>query len=155
MSFCTAPKSGRRTSKAAGIDEGGAVISEIYQTNGDNGLWVFLLITLLLGGAAAYATGRAVASTWRPLWHAIAYALLLGAVARFLQYALFEQPFLSATNYAVDAAMLILFVLVGYRNTRAQQMTSQYPWAIESGGLFGWRQRDTEAQTDKIGHPTP
>lgn len=131
------------------------MISEIYQTTGENGLWVFLLVTLVLGGAAAFATGRAIAGTWRPLWQAFAYALLLAAVVRFLQYALFEQPLLALPNYAVDAAVLTLFVLAGYRNTRAYQMTSQYPWAVEAGGPLGWRQRNSRTQSDEIGDPTP
>jgi hypothetical protein len=35
---------------------------------GPQGLWIFLLATVALGGLAALATGRALAQTWRPIW---------------------------------------------------------------------------------------
>ena len=50
----------------------------LYEAN-DNGEWVFLLLTVVLGGAAAWATGKAIAQTWRPFWHVPTYALLLTA----------------------------------------------------------------------------
>ena len=51
--------------------------------------WSFLLVVVALGGAAAFAAGRALAQTWRPLWQAFAYAAALAATAGFLQYVLF------------------------------------------------------------------
>ena len=39
---------------------------------GPNGDWVFLLVTVIMGGMAAYATGGAIASTWRPRWQLVA-----------------------------------------------------------------------------------
>ena len=30
---------------------------------------VFVLVSILMGGGAAYLSGRAIAATWRPLWH--------------------------------------------------------------------------------------
>jgi hypothetical protein len=47
----------------------------IYET-GDNGLWIFLLVTVLMGGSAARATGAAIASTWRPPWPHLRRSLL-------------------------------------------------------------------------------
>ena len=38
----------------------------------------FLGLTLLLFGAAALATGRALARHWRPAWQTLPYAVLLG-----------------------------------------------------------------------------
>ena len=49
-------------------------------------LGVFLLVTVLLGGSAAWLTGRAVATTWRPWWHAAFYVIILGCVVRFLDF---------------------------------------------------------------------
>lgn len=104
------------------------MIHALYPTTGAFGFWVFLLVTLAMGGAAAWATGRAIAQTWRPTWNVVAYALMLAAAVRFLQYALFKQPLLAASAYAIDAAILVAIGLVGHRVTRARQMAAQYPW---------------------------
>jgi hypothetical protein len=54
-----------------------------------NSIWVFVLLTLIIGGGAAALTGRAIASAWRPWWQVVGFALLLGAAVRFLHFALF------------------------------------------------------------------
>lgn len=118
-----------------------SIAGSLYPTIGQHGVWVFLLVTVTLGGAAAFATGRAIAATWRPLWHIAAYVLLLAAVARFLQFALFGQPLLSLPNFLIDAALLLAIALLGHRATRARQMGAQYPWAFERAGILGWRAR--------------
>ncbi len=115
----------------------------VYPTTGANGLWVFLLVTLVIGGAAALATGRAVAATWRPARTVVPYALMLAVAVRFLQYALFRQPFLAPRNLAVDALVLLALALTGYRIARARQMTRQYPWVFEPAGPISWRRRDS------------
>lgn len=117
------------------------MLNTFYPTLGANGLWVFLLVTIAMGGAAAVATGRAIATTWRPFWQLGVYTLLLAAVVRFLQYALFQQPFLSPANFAVDAVILFALAVSGHRMARARQMTTQYPWAFEASGPIGWQQR--------------
>lgn len=106
---------------------------------GPNTLWVFLGLTLVLGGAAAYAAGRALALTWRPFWMVPAYALALAAGIRFLHYALFEEPLLSAPLFALDAVTLITLAALGFRLTRAKQMAARYAFAYEPAGLMGWR----------------
>ena len=45
----------------------------IFETS----LGVFLLVTVFLGGGAAYMAGRAVAMTWGSLGHLVVYAGLL------------------------------------------------------------------------------
>ena len=40
---------------------------------------VFIGVTLVLGGLAAFASGRAVARAWRPLWLLPLYGLLLAS----------------------------------------------------------------------------
>lgn len=106
------------------------MLSSIYET-GPNGLWVFLLVTVILGGSAAFISGRAVAQTWRPWWHIPLYMLLLAGVVRFFHYALFWEIFISATNYVVDFAVLLVLGMLGHRTTRAQQMRTQYGWLGE------------------------
>ena len=94
----------------------------------ESSIGVFLLITVTIGGGAAWLTGHAIASTWRPAWQAIVYALVLGAVVRFFHFALFEGTLLSPRYYLVDAAVCVMAALLGYRTTRSRQMTTQYRW---------------------------
>jgi hypothetical protein len=94
----------------------------------ERSLAVFLLVTVTMGGGAAWLTGRAIASTWRSWWQAIVYALVLGAVVRFFHFALFEGTLLSLRYYLVDAAVCVIAALLGYRTTRSRQMATQYRW---------------------------
>jgi hypothetical protein len=77
----------------------------------------FLLVTVVLGGGAAFIAGRAVAQTWRPWWQGIAYMLILGAAVRFIHFALFD---------GLDTAVAIAFFAAGFRAMRARQMARQY-----------------------------
>ena len=86
----------------------------------------FLLITVLLGGGAAWLAGRAIAQTWRPWWSIIAYMLILGLAVRFCHYALFAGTLLSPYYYVVDTIVLILMATLGFRGTRDAQMARQY-----------------------------
>ncbi|HXK53116.1 MAG TPA: hypothetical protein PK405_00375 [Hyphomicrobiales bacterium] len=101
----------------------------------------FLFITVLLGGGAAMASGRAMARAWRPFWRLIAYMLLLAAAVRFFHFSLFGGTLLSAHYFAVDAAVLILAASAGFRVTRVRQMVTQYRWLYERSGPFSWRPR--------------
>jgi hypothetical protein len=103
--------------------------------------WLFGLVTVLMGGWAAWMTGRAFALTWRPLWQGIAALLLLAVVVRFLHYALFEGTLLSLHYYIVDAIVVVAIGLTGYRYTRARQMTTQYRWLYERTGPLSWREK--------------
>jgi hypothetical protein len=101
-------------------------------------------VTLVLLAGAAFMTGQALASTWRPLWHAFPYGLLLGFVDRFLIWGLFDGNGLSVTGYLIDTAIIILIEVGAYRITRARKMTGQYPWLYERTGLFSWRERSPD-----------
>jgi branched-chain amino acid transport system ATP-binding protein len=100
---------------------------------------VFLGITVVLCGFAAFATGRALAGTWRPMWWTVPYGLLLALVDRFLQWSLFGGELLSPTAYAADAAVLVGIALLAYRVTQAERMVRQYPWLYARSGLLSWR----------------
>ncbi len=91
-----------------------------------DGLGSFLLVTVLLGGGAAWLAGRAIAQTWRPWWSIVAYMLILGLAVRFFHYALFTGTLLSPYYYAVDTVILILMATLGFRGTRDAQMARQY-----------------------------
>jgi hypothetical protein len=95
-------------------------------TSGPNGLWVFLLLTVILGGSAAFISGKSIAETWRPFWQIPFYMVLLALIVRFLHFALFEEVFVSSRNFLVDYGLLLALAVLGYRVARASQMTTQY-----------------------------
>ncbi len=108
---------------------------------GENGEWVFILLTVVLGGSAAWVTGKAIAQTWRPFWQLPGYVLLLTATVRFLHYALWEEPLLPLQNWLVDYLVLLVAALAGYRRMRAIQNSTQYSWLFRAAGPFSWRRR--------------
>lgn len=112
-----------------------------YQMAPANGALVFLLLTILLGGGAAFRAGRAVAEGWGELWPLAIYAALIAAAVRFLHFALFAGPLLSSTNFAIDTLVLIAIATLSYRMRRVRQMTEQYAWAMTAHGPLGWRRR--------------
>jgi hypothetical protein len=112
-----------------------------YDTS-SGALWVFVLVTLLIGGSAARVTGATLASTWRSPWQIVGTAFLLACAVRFLHYALFAEPLLSLKNFAIDYAVMLAACAYGYRRTRVRQMIDQYPWAYERAGFFWWRAKD-------------
>ncbi len=113
--------------------------------------WVFLLLNVVLGGAAAWLSGRALALKWRPLWQMFLYMLLLAGAVRFLHYALYGEVFLSLRNYMVDYLSMIIAAGLGYRLTRVKQMVTQYYWLYERAGPFAWRERRTGTAQDAGG----
>ena len=106
------------------------------------GFFTFVLITLALGGAGAWATGRAIAKTWRPPMMLAPYTLLLAAAVRFLHYALYGEPLLSPALFIVAYIWTMAVGAVAYRAMRATQMAIQYSWAYERSGL-NWRTKGT------------
>ena len=109
---------------------------------GDGREWVFLLLTVVLGGSAAWVTGKAIAQTWRPFWQLPIYVLLLTAGVRFLHFALFEEPLFPLQNWIVDYVVLLVSALLGHRRMRALQVSTQYYWLFRASGPLGWRRRE-------------
>jgi type II secretory pathway component PulL len=123
----------------------------------------FLLVTVFLGGGAAYPTGRAVALTWRPVSKLIVFVLLLTVAVRFIHYGLFGgtffgvavaadgsvswQPMIVAVHFAlVDLIVLLIVAAFAFQATRAAQMTGQYSWLYERTGRLSWRKRPLPTQ---------
>ena len=102
---------------------------------------VFIILTVVLGGGAAYLSGRALALKWRPVWQLFIYMALLAGAVRFLHYALFGEVLLSLQYYLVAYAVLLGMALLGYRLTRVKQMVTQYYWLYERAGPFHWREK--------------
>jgi hypothetical protein len=119
----------------------------------ENSLGTFLLVSVLLGGGAAWLAGRALAATWRPWWHVVLYMVILSFAVRFLHYALFDGKFLSLHYYLVDYAVLLGLGLLGFRLQRVTQMVTRYGWINERAGLLRWRRRGdtTVGNTSKSG----
>ena len=107
--------------------------------------FVFVTVTLLVGGVGAWSSGKAVAASWSPLWKALLAAVGLSLFVRFLHYALFEETLLSLRYWLVDLAILLALATLGWRMMRVRQMVTQYPWLYERAGLFGWRERGAQA----------
>jgi hypothetical protein len=126
-------------------------MGELYETET---FLQILLVTGFLGGGAAWLTGRAIASTWRPLWHAVFYMLLLGAAVRFFHFALFEATLLSLPSYVADTTFFIMLAALSWHLTRVKQMVTQYPWLYERAGPFRWRKRAADGSDIDQGSDT-
>ncbi len=102
---------------------------------------IFVLVTIILGGGAAWLSGRAVAGTWRPAWQVFVYCLILGGAVRFIHYALFGGTLVSPHYYLVDTAVLMALGFLGFRAARVSQMVTHYRWLNEADGTLRWRRR--------------
>jgi hypothetical protein len=105
----------------------------------DAPLPVFIGLTVIGMGFAAFMIGQTPALAWKPAWQVVGYGLLLGVGDRFLTFALFQGKLLSLTGYFTDTAVLVAIALVAFRINRAHRMVSQYPWLYRRDGLFNWR----------------
>jgi hypothetical protein len=107
----------------------------------EGNLGIFLLLTVVLGGGAAFLAGRSLAKDWRSLTSLILFMIPLGAGVRFLHFALFQHPLFSLSHFISTTLILMVFALFGYRLKRVSQMITQYPWLYERSGLLTWRQK--------------
>ena len=105
---------------------------------------VYFVVMFLIMGGAAYATGRGVAETWRPLWQVAWYCFLLSLAGRFLIYALFQGTLLSGSGFVTDFSVLIAIGLVGYHLTRVRKMATQYPWLYRRRGFWAVEKRNPD-----------
>jgi hypothetical protein len=107
----------------------------------ENNFWVFFLLTVVLGGGAAYMAGRSLALGWKSPVVLCIYMLMFGAGIRFLHFALFQGALSSVLYYITHSAILVAFALLGYRLTRVNQMIQKYPWLYEKSGPLAWRDK--------------
>ena len=101
----------------------------------------FIFVTMILGGGAAWMTGRAVAQTWRTPLQLAGYMVILGLAVRFVHFALFSGTLLSGYYLVIDFLVILVFAFLGMRYTRAGQIARQYSFAFTRSGPFGWRQK--------------
>jgi hypothetical protein len=105
----------------------------------------FIIVTLILGGGAAYLTGRAVALSWEPFARALMWMIPLTCAVRFIHFAIFKGTLLSPWFYVVDLAVLLIAAGLGHRLTRARQMTERYAWCVAPDGAMSWRLKSGES----------
>ena len=107
-----------RTAGAAGsarrLSRGRPLMAGFLWADSDFGLLAFIILDVL-GAAAAFATGRALASGWGPRWRIVPAMIALAAAVQFLHFALFQEDLLSPHYYLVTFALLLIAAWVGYR----------------------------------------
>jgi len=107
----------------------------------DDSLRVFLILTVIIGGGAAFMAGRGLARSWKPFWRVYFYMALLAAAVRFFHYALFDGNLLSLYYYLVTYAVMLAAGVLGFRAMRTTQMVTQYRWLYERTSPLTWRDR--------------
>jgi hypothetical protein len=94
---------------------------------------VFVGVTLILGGLASFAAGRAVARNWRPLGLLALYGLPLAFAMRFLHWSLFGEPLAAPMAALIAYAWTLCAQGVAWRITHAALVKRQYPWLARQG----------------------
>jgi len=107
----------------------------------DDSLRVFLVLTVIIGGGAAFLAGRGLARSWKPFWRVYFYMALLAAAVRFFHYSLFDGNLLSLYYYLVTYAVMLAAGVLGFRAMRTTQMVTQYRWLYERTSPLTWRDR--------------
>lgn len=103
--------------------------------------WLWIGVTVIIGGWTAWMTGRGIALAWKPTWLAALAAIPLTLAVRFIHFALFDGTLLSLKYFRVDFAVVLAIVLLAHRYTRTSQMARQYPWIVERTGPLTWREK--------------
>jgi hypothetical protein len=89
---------------------------------------VFVGVTLVLGGLASVAAGRAVALSWRPLALLGLYAAPLAFGLRFLHWSLFGEPLDAPVAALIAYVWCVAVQGVSWRLAHDDRMRRQYPW---------------------------
>ncbi|MBB4198084.1 hypothetical protein CCR94_20560 [Rhodoblastus sphagnicola] len=88
---------------------------------------VFVGVTLVLGGLASFASGRAVARAWKSPALLPLYGLLLAAAIRFLHWSLFQEP-LAPLGALAAYGWSLAVQGASWAIARRAMMRRQYPW---------------------------
>ena len=109
-----------------------------------------LLVTVLMGGGAAWLAGRAIAATWRPGGMVALYMLVLGVAVRFMPLRVVRRHVAVAALLSGRLRGLLAFGAARLPRRRGcSQMVTQYGWINERAGPFSWRRRDDTAAAEK------
>ncbi|MFG1402813.1 DUF6867 family protein [Xanthobacter sediminis] len=113
----------------------------------------FLLVSLVMGGSAAWLTGKAVARAWRSPASLALYCVPLAAAVRFCHFALFADDLFSPAASLAEIVFLFAVAALGFRAVRRRQMSVQYGWMFAPAGPLCWRRLDGDEAAD--GPPGP
>ena len=102
--------------------------NEIMSLFVEDNFWIFLIMTVVISGGAAFLAGRALAVKWRPICMAVLYMIPLGLALRFFHFALFHGTLLTLHYFLTDTAILVMMALLGYRLTRVTQPVLHQAW---------------------------
>ena len=102
---------------------------------------MFVILTVIIGGGAAFLAAQGLARSWKPFWRVYFYMALLAAAVRFFHYALFDGKLLSLYYYLVTYAVMLAAGMLGFRVMRTTQMVTQYRWLYERTSPLTWRDR--------------
>lgn len=103
-------------------------------------LSVFLGLTVVLMGFAAWLTGRAMAEHWRGPLQVIAACFGLAIAARFLTFALFHGPLFSLSGFLAAWLVLSALGLLSFRIHHVARLARQYPWKYRRVSLFSYEE---------------
>ena len=101
--------------------------------------FIFVILTVILGGGAAFMAGRNLAASWKSPWLLFIYMLIFTCGVRFLHFALFQNELTSLQYYFSHGLIIQASAFLGYRLTMARQMVEKYPFAYERTNLLSWR----------------
>ena len=113
----------------------------IVQLIDENALWIFILVTIVLGGGASALAGRAIATTWRPVWQVVVYGFILGIAVRFIHFSVFNGTLVSLHYYLVDTAFCIAFGFWAFRLRAPRRWLRNIAGSMEPAGWLRWRRR--------------
>jgi hypothetical protein len=89
---------------------------------------VFVGVTLVLGGLASFASGRAAAVAWSRPTLLLLYAVFLAAAMRFLHWSLFQEPLGAPLAALVAYGWSLAAQGASWLAARRALMRRQYPW---------------------------
>ena len=104
----------------------------------ENSFPIYLTLSCILGGSAAFFMGRSLAQSWRPAWQLVLATMIMGLALRFLHFALFQGSLVSLHYYFSDTVTLLFFSILGYRLMRTTQMVTNYHWLYKRTSPLTW-----------------
>lgn len=97
---------------------------------------VFFGVTLVLGGLAAFASGRSVARGWRPPALLALYAVPLAFATRFLHWSLFGEPIFAPAPALIAYSYALAVEGLGWRLAHDALVRRQYPWLAAATAIL-------------------
>ncbi len=107
----------------------------------EDGLFIFIVMTVIIAGGCALMSGRSLALGWKPLGLLIGYMALFGVAVRFLHWGLFRGTLMSPYYYLADTLVLMAIATIAWQLTRTNQMVTKYHWLYRRTSPLSWAKR--------------